>query len=198
MMARMNSLQSNKQLATVAFRGRLFVAVASFLLYLLQLFLRMAVPVFLVNLLNLTGYTMLGLAAFGFLIMWLNRGGFLDFFAAGFTGAAALFGLLTSLSDDVYIFFYAGNGFLQIATLLLSSLYFLPLAARAGRGRPLLRLAMLGAFLWSLIGSVLFLRVIANSMGQAGVVNIAVLLISAIDVVIALCSYLVVKGERLN
>jgi hypothetical protein len=102
------------------------------------------------------------------------------------------------LSDDVYIFFYAGNGFLQIATLLLSSLYFLPLAARAGRGRPLLRLAMLGAFLWSLIGSVLFLRVIANSMGQAGVVNIAVLLISAIDVVIALCSYLVVKGERLN
>lgn len=114
------------------------------------------------TLLNLTEYVSLGIAALGFLVVWMSERNNFDLLAGGATGLSALVGVL-QFFDIIRI----EGGFAQIIVSLLCGAFYVVLALRAKERSTILALLLGCAFIFRLFSAQFFIGFLYNRAGLA-------------------------------
>lgn len=112
------------------------------------------------TLLNCGQYLSIGVAALGFLLMWLSDKEMIDLLSCGTTGIAAFLGLLNSVG-----IINTGNQFGSIIVSAILSAFYIVLALRAKDFNILISLLLVCAFIYQVFSGVFFVNFLYARIG---------------------------------
>lgn len=151
--------QSGKNIATIGFGCNLLVNVA----FVIDLIFSNAFSVStgMVNtLLNYGQYLSIGIAAAGFLIMWMFQRKALDLLSCGIIGLSVLLGLMNCIG-----LINSGSQMTSIFFSFMLSAFYIVLAIRAKKLNILFSLALLCAFIYQVFSGVFFVNYLYYQIG---------------------------------
>lgn len=145
--------ETGKKFALLGFGLNLLVNV----LFILSLF----IPLNAINtILNCGQYVSIGVAAFGFLIMWLADKEMIDLLSCGATGIAAFLGLLNSVG-----IINTGSQFGSILVSAILSAFYIVLALRAKDFNIFVSLLLVCAFIYQVFSGLFFVNFLYAQVG---------------------------------
>lgn len=112
------------------------------------------------TLLNCGQYLSIGVAALGFLVMWLSKKEMIDLLSCGATGVAAFLGLLNSVGII--------NTGSQVGSIIFSAIlsaFFIVLALRAKNFNILISLLLVCAFIYQVFSGIFFVNFLYARIG---------------------------------
>lgn len=144
--------ENGKKLVLLGFGMNLFVNV----LFILNLFILNSFNAIL----GCCQYLSIGIAALGFLLMWMVNRDVVDFLSCGATGVATLLGLLQSIGI-ITVYSQAGN----IVVSGLVSAFYVALALRAVKSNMFITLLLICAFIYQVFSGSFFINFLYAKIG---------------------------------
>lgn len=145
--------ENGKKLILLGFGLNLLVNV----LFILSLF----IPLNAINtILSCGQYLSIGIAAFGFLLMWLADKEMIDLLSCGATGIAAFWGLLNSMG-----IINAGSQLGSIIVSAILSAFYIVLALRAKDSNVFVSLLLVCAFIYQVFSGLFFVNFLYAQVG---------------------------------
>ena len=145
--------ENRKKLALLGFGLNLLVNV----LFILSLFVSLNS---MNTILNCGQYLSIGIAAFGYLLMWLSDKEMIDLLSCGATGIAAFLGLLNSVG-----IINTGSQFGSIIISAILSAFYIVLALRAKDFNIFISLLLVCAFIYQVFSGLFFVNFLYGQVG---------------------------------